>query len=127
MSPLNGLHNYIGALSLRPSYAALAVLIVVGLTVLVQTFYNLFYHPLSKVPGPPLAAISDLWRIKAAHSQQFLTRLRKAHARYGPVVRIAPNEVSIVDPQEVKTLYGHKSEFRKGEHCIFTASRTEPD
>lgn len=31
----------------------------------------------------------------------------------GPVVRIAPNEVSLDDPEAVKQIYGHATEFKK--------------
>jgi hypothetical protein len=96
-------------------HAAATCFAIAILGLLAQIFYNLTLHPLSRVPGPRLAAISDLWRIKAAHSQKFLTRLREAHEKYGPVVRIAPNEISLVEPSEVKNLYGHKSEYLKGE------------
>jgi len=35
------------------------------------------------------------------------------HYSAGPVVRIAPNEVILDDPQAVKTIYGHATEFIK--------------
>jgi hypothetical protein len=31
----------------------------------------------------------------------------------GPIVRIAPNEFSINDPDAIKTIYGHGTQFNK--------------
>ena len=38
---------------------------------------------------------------------------RALHRRYGPLVRIAPNEISVADPEAVKVIYGIKSGFTK--------------
>ncbi|XDG06942.1 hypothetical protein ABKA04_006557 [Annulohypoxylon sp. FPYF3050] len=35
--------------------------------------------------------------------------MRKLHAKYGPVVRITPNELAYCDPQAWKDIYGHRS------------------
>lgn len=47
--------------------------------------YDIFFHPLAKVPGPLLAKVSCLWKFNAATSLKFADRLRAAHAKYGPV------------------------------------------
>lgn len=36
------------------------------------------------------------------------------HRKYGPVVRIAPNEYSLDDPAAVKAIYGLGTTFTKG-------------
>jgi len=38
---------------------------------------------------------------------------RELHRTYGPIVRIAPNEYSVDDPEAIKTIYGHASKFVK--------------
>ncbi|KAM5343526.1 hypothetical protein ACJ41O_012063 [Fusarium nematophilum] len=40
------------------------------------------------------------------------------HERYGPVVRIAPNEVIVSDPSAIKTIYGHTSNLGKTKFYI---------
>lgn len=35
----------------------------------------------------------------------------------GPVVRIAPNEYSVDDPEAMKTIYGHGTKFVKVGKC----------
>jgi hypothetical protein len=37
----------------------------------------------------------------------------RIHKRYGPVVRIAPNEISFVDGDALKRLYGHGKQCKK--------------
>ena len=59
---------------------------------------RLWFHPLSSVPGPKLAAATDLylayWDVykNGAFMRDEMPRL---HAQYGPVVRISPTEVQI--------------------------------
>lgn len=36
----------------------------------------------------------------------------------GKIVRIAPNEFSIDDPDAVKIIYGHSTEFPKADWCV---------
>jgi benzoate 4-monooxygenase len=36
------------------------------------------------------------------------------HAKFGPIVRIAPNYVSITDPAALAQIYGGKNGFPKG-------------
>lgn len=38
---------------------------------------------------------------------------RDLHAKYGPLVRIAPNELACSDPKAIKTIYGIKSGYFK--------------
>lgn len=62
--------------------------------ILVRVAYLLFFHPLSDIPGPNLAAITDLWKCYKVYRKSLYTDLQRLHARYGDVVRIGPNEVS---------------------------------
>ncbi|KAF8587055.1 cytochrome P450 [Ramaria rubella] len=81
---------------------------------LLRVTYLLWLHPLSNVPGPKIAAISDLWKAQAAFRGQYGSALHALHVKYGNTVRIGPNEVSLVSPDDVMKLYGHKSEYLKG-------------
>lgn len=61
---------------------------------------------LRRVPGPFLASISKLWIVhKQLGLQRPLVDLA-LHEKYGPVVRVAPNEVIISSPQAKKPIYG---------------------
>ncbi|OCK77527.1 cytochrome P450 [Lepidopterella palustris CBS 459.81] len=73
-----------------------------------NAIYNIYFHPLSKYPGPYLAAASRLpnaWYLIRG------TNVRRAcylHDKYGPVVRVGPNELSYTNAQGWKDIYGHR-------------------
>lgn len=69
--------------------------------------YRLFFHPLKNVPGPFLARITELWRTSKYFKGTWHTDILELHRRYGSVVRISPNEVSVVHPDLVTTIYSH--------------------
>ena len=58
-----------------------------------RVLYLLYLHPLSDVPGPKLAAITDLWKTNIVRQETFSSSLHKEHMKHGNVVRIGPNEV----------------------------------
>lgn len=60
-----------------------------------QLVYNLFLHPLRKVPGPLTHRATRLTYIYYARSGMLHHRLRDLQERYGPVVRIAPQRARL--------------------------------
>ncbi|KAH7082090.1 cytochrome P450 [Paraphoma chrysanthemicola] len=97
----------------HPQRAALTVLIAgFGLLSLLIT-YRIFFHPLSKLPGPFLAKFSGAWRNAKYFRGQWHDDVLELHKKYGRVVRVAPNEVSIVDEYAMKNLYGHGHNAQK--------------
>ncbi|KAF8462276.1 putative cytochrome P450 [Kalaharituber pfeilii] len=72
-----------------------------------RCFYNLYLHPLAKFPGPKLAAISPLWYSAVSLSGNQIWHYREAHRKYGPVVRIAPNDLSFSSAAAWKDIHGH--------------------
>ncbi|KIJ57323.1 hypothetical protein M422DRAFT_57629 [Sphaerobolus stellatus SS14] len=81
---------------------------------ILRIIYLLYFHPLSSIPGPRLAAITDLWKAFKIYKKQMHSDLQQLHATYGDLVRIGPNEVSIVSPTDVGEIYGPKSAYIKG-------------
>lgn len=75
--------------------------------------YLWWFHPLSNYPGPPLAAISELWYANAWTSGFWNRKLQHAHKRYGDIIRIAPNELSFATVQAHRDIYGPPSKTRK--------------
>ncbi|KAF5391057.1 hypothetical protein D9757_003983 [Collybiopsis confluens] len=64
------------------------------------------FHPLAKVPGPLLFKISKftpLWYYWHGEQSDIFAAL---HAQYGPVVRVAPNEISVADIDAVSSVLG---------------------
>ncbi|KAL0632831.1 hypothetical protein Q9L58_008259 [Maublancomyces gigas] len=78
--------------------------------------YRLYFHPLSSVPGPKLAAVTRFYEAYYNvlwHDGQYLFKTERLHAIYGPIVRISPNEVSIKDPHFYDKIYYIGSGFEK--------------
>ncbi|KAK7982099.1 hypothetical protein PG988_004337 [Apiospora saccharicola] len=82
--------------------------------VLVGVIYNLYFHPLRNFPGPRLWAISRApWHYTNLKGR-ITWRIRELHDQYGPVVRIAPDELSYTSSAAWKKIYGQRSpEFPK--------------
>jgi cytochrome P450 len=71
--------------------------------------YNAFFHPLARFPGPRLASITGLWRLYHIAVGDWSEIILDLHQKYGRTVRVAPNELSVVDESVMKALYGHNT------------------
>ncbi|KAE9401944.1 cytochrome P450 monooxygenase pc-bph [Gymnopus androsaceus JB14] len=69
--------------------------------------YLLDQHHLLTIPGPFLAKFSDLWLTYISVQGHRSETVHSLHEKYGPVVRIAPNHVSIATPDALQTIYAH--------------------
>ncbi|KAI0434028.1 putative cytochrome P450 [Xylaria sp. FL1042] len=80
------------------------------------TFYRLYLSPLSKIPGPKLAAISTLYEayydLVHKGGGRFAFKIKELHERYGPIVRVGPNEVHIDDPEYYNVVYSKSTAAR---------------
>jgi cytochrome P450 len=102
-----------------PLLAALQTLLflpihLITLTLSITT-YRLAFHPLRTFPGPRLAALTK-W-VDFYHTAPGLRHLwlPSLHEKYGPIVRIGPNELSFSDPGAIKYLHGPQgARLRKG-------------
>ncbi|TFK80146.1 cytochrome P450 [Polyporus arcularius HHB13444] len=63
-------------------------------------------HPLSRYPGPFWCKTSKIWWSLLTLRGYGHYRLKALHERYGDVVRIGPNELSIRDPEAIAPLLG---------------------
>jgi cytochrome P450 len=102
MGTADQLHSY-------PPAVIVAGLFVSWIVYLVAlAAYRLYLSPLARFPGPKLAASSilpKLWYQAAGSSVRWITAL---HQRYGPIVRVGPNELSFTDAQAFQDIYGFK-------------------
>ncbi|KAF8499897.1 cytochrome P450 monooxygenase [Hysterangium stoloniferum] len=83
--------------------------------------YHLFLwlrddHGIRDIPGPGLAALSDAWLAYWAAQGCRSEHVHEVHKKYGKFLRIAPNHVSISEPDALQIVYGHgngtmKSDF----------------
>ncbi|KAI3329671.1 cytochrome P450 [Ustulina deusta] len=92
--------------TLAAAYAAYNVLLVI---------YRLTFHPLAKFPGPFLCRVSYLQQCyyEAILNGKFHHQLAGYHQKYGPVVRISPNEVHVNDAALYHEIYRQNSAFTK--------------
>jgi hypothetical protein len=77
-------------------------------------YYGLPYISHSKIrdiPGPFPAAFTNLWLMYQCRRGRRSLAVEEAHKRYGPIVRIQPNHVSIADPEAIGIVYGHGNDF----------------
>lgn len=73
----------------------------------------LIFTPLRSVPGPKSFAISK-WRLAYEDWKGYRTKtIYQLHLKYGPVVRIGPNEVSFNSVSALRTIYGPGSGFER--------------
>jgi len=76
--------------------------------------YRLFLNPLNGLPGPFSARISTLCRSWRVRDGKTFKHLHGLHRQYGPIVRIAPHDVSVTHPEAVTLIQGHGSRCFKG-------------
>ncbi|GAB7349172.1 hypothetical protein MBLNU459_g8107t1 [Dothideomycetes sp. NU459] len=97
--------------SLRERYpilfqgTTLWIILAVGFVGLL--LYRVTLHPLARVPGPFLAKFTGMWRNYYYLKGNWHEDILGLHRKYGRVVRIAPNELSLVDEAAMRQLYGH--------------------
>lgn len=79
-------------------------------------FYLLPYlraYAIRDVPGPRLAAFSNLWLMYQCRRGRRYLAVDNAHKKYGPLVRIQPNHVSIADAEAIPIVYSHTGGWTK--------------
>jgi benzoate 4-monooxygenase len=78
------------------------------------------------VPGPFFAKFTNLWYLYECRLCRRYMTVHNAHAKYGKLVRVQPNQVSIADPDAIPIVYGHGTGFLKAyDHgCSFQFSRS---
>jgi hypothetical protein len=91
---------------------------------LLYLLYNREATPLRNIPGPFLASISQIWIVRQQRGLQRPLVDLALHKKYGPIVRIAPNEVIVSSPQSKKTIYGESAlEVRNQQKVILPVSQ----
>ncbi|KAL1845569.1 hypothetical protein Plec18170_009704 [Paecilomyces lecythidis] len=77
--------------------------------------WKVLESPLNSIPGPFLAKWTNLWRLFDVWGGRCELTQKLLHEKYGPVVRLGPNCVSVgrPDPNLIAKLYGIKGDCLK--------------
>ncbi|KND86588.1 Isotrichodermin C-15 hydroxylase, partial [Tolypocladium ophioglossoides CBS 100239] len=109
---LDSWHN--GSLS-RMLGLVLALVVAYGFA---KAVYRIWFHPLSKFPGPPLLSATYLPYAYSNYIKGvWVKKMVGLHRKYGPAVRIGPNHIALDGSIGWPEVYGHRSagkqEFQK--------------
>ncbi|VZH91486.1 unnamed protein product [Fusarium fujikuroi] len=81
---------------------------------LLRAVYRLYFHPLSKFPGPRSAAISRQWQANIVKKGFPEKEYEKLHKQFGTkALRIGPNHLHISDSSLYKVIYSQANPFPK--------------
>ncbi|KAI1820167.1 cytochrome p450 benzoate 4-monooxygenase [Xylaria intraflava] len=75
--------------------------------------YFTTYRHLRHMPGPFVGKFSNVWLGFAARNARKFAWVHAAHQKYGKVVRVGFNHVSIATPEGLRTIYSHNGGFLK--------------
>ncbi|KAK5115234.1 hypothetical protein LTR62_001434 [Meristemomyces frigidus] len=93
----------LGAYSITVALAGLVLLV----TLLYGVVQRVCLSPLARFPGPKLAALTRAYQFyfDVLLQGQMPWELARLHAKYGPIVRIGPNELHVADADFYDILY----------------------
>lgn len=120
---------YIGGIHIQYSHSeviavASAVLFVVYS---LRAIYRLYFHPLAKIPGPRIAALTTWYRFYREIKGEFPWKIREFQKKYDlpPIIRVGPNHVVVHDPTQYDVIYKVNSKFLKdpGFYHAWTSGR----
>jgi cytochrome P450 len=83
------------------------------LLLLIRSVYRIYFHPLSHIPGPILPKLTSIFLHYHAYIGDEASTIHKLHQRYGPYVRVSPNEVDISDADAIPAIYVSRGGFPK--------------
>ncbi|KAF7596258.1 hypothetical protein BBP40_002402 [Aspergillus hancockii] len=88
--------------------------------------YNVFFHPLSKFPGPVLHSISRIpYSYKCLRGTLPFDML-DLHERYGDIVRVAPDELAVAHPNAWKDIMGYGAKEMEKAMYFFKPIESSP-
>lgn len=80
--------------------------------------YPTFLSPLSKIPNAHWSSsFSPVWILWTRYNVRENRTIYAAHLKYGPVIRLGPNELSVNDIGGLRAIYG--GGFEKGQWYSF--------
>ncbi|KAI1099575.1 cytochrome P450 [Jackrogersella minutella] len=87
--------------------------LLIPLFFITRILYIRYASPLREYPGPLLASFSRLWKVISTAKENTHLEHIELHRKYGPVVRIAPNELSFSSPAVARNVLSAGKRFYK--------------
>ncbi|KAL2429478.1 Cytochrome P450 monooxygenase [Exophiala dermatitidis] len=78
-----------------------------------RLLFNKYGHGINHIPGPALAAYTDLWRLFLVWGRRPEAEHIRLHEIHGPLVRLGPKAISVSDPAAIQIIYALNSGFVK--------------
>lgn len=91
----------------------LYIVALVCIVLLVDSFRTAYRKGLRSLPGPKFACLTGFYRFGLVYRGDAPEQYREVHKRYGKIVRVGPNHVSVSDPAMIPVIYGIGSKFVK--------------
>lgn len=98
--------------SIKDSFITYFIPIILA-AVFLRLLRNKFRPRLWKIPGPPVAAYIALWRLYDVRQGLAEKTAVELHWKYGPLVGIGPDHVSVGNAREISNIYGLKTGYTK--------------
>ena len=89
----------------------LPIVFVAGIAYYLVSVY--LKNGLNRYPGPLLAKFTNLWYLLDVRTNLHCFHLTELHKKYGDIVRIGPNTLSIASIDYIPRVYGTRDEFLK--------------
>ena len=88
------------------SLTSIGILLLLSLLLYRYFLFPIFFSPLSKIPNAHFSApILPLWIRSKRQTGTAVRTLFDLHEKHGPVVRLAPNEISVNSAGALRTVY----------------------
>ncbi|KAF8904734.1 cytochrome P450 [Gymnopilus junonius] len=102
--PSYGLVPYVG--SPTKAYLLGSAIFLTTLLTSISLYRLSPFHPLSRYPGPWQCRLTKLWGTYIAWNGKPQVYYKKLHDQYGAIVRIGPNELSVIDADLIPNILG---------------------
>lgn len=109
---------------------ALAAVSLAFVTYIVSCLYTALTSPLKSIPGPWASLFTNRQLKSAVTGGKRIFYIDSLHKKYGPVVRISPDEVAISDIEAFRQIHAVSGGYTKGDfytkltnfpvHSVFT-------
>jgi cytochrome P450 len=95
------------------SLLAISIIIIYAIALVI---HRLYLSPIAHFPGPKLAAATWSYQFyyDVVLQGKYMFKIKQLHDKYGPVIRINPYELHVIDPDFLDVLYtGHSHKRNK--------------